>query len=60
MTDLLEAQSARFAAEQNRQIATYRFLLDYIEFQRSIAWFEIFKTEQEKADMARRLQEAVQ
>ena len=46
VTDLLEAQNQSFQADQNEAVAKYKFLLDLVEFQRSISWFEAFQTEE--------------
>jgi outer membrane protein TolC/ABC-type uncharacterized transport system substrate-binding protein len=48
ITDLLEAQSASFVANQNAISAVYRFLRDLSEYQRAISFFEDTKTQEEK------------
>ena len=60
VTDLLQAQNASFAAEQNLADVIYEFLQDFVDFQRAIAWFEAYQSEDVKADLARRIQEAIQ
>ena len=60
VTDLLQAQNASFAAEQNLADVIYEFLKDFVDFQRAIAWFEAYQSEEAKADLARRIQEAIQ
>jgi outer membrane protein TolC len=49
ITDLLEAQNASFQAEQNAAAGVYQFLLDLVEFQRSISWFEFEQTPESRA-----------
>ena len=46
--DLLDAQNQAFVRDQEAAIAVYRYLSDVVEFQRSIAWFATFKTEEEQ------------
>jgi outer membrane protein TolC len=58
--DLLDAQNQAFVQRQSAAIAVYNYLDDLLEFQRSMAWFETFKTDGEKdewADEFKRLKE---
>ncbi len=57
ITDLLEAQNQNFTEQQNVAIATYSFLIDLLEFQRSISWFEDGKTSEEKEKLFIRIKE---
>lgn len=56
VTDLLEAQTESFSADQTVVISTYSFLIDLIAFQRAISWFEDEKTEAEKDAFVERVQ----
>jgi outer membrane protein TolC len=60
VTDLLEAQNQSFQADQNAVVAKYRFLLDLIEFQRSISWFEAAQTEEERQKLIEAILSAVE
>jgi outer membrane protein TolC len=60
VTDLLEAQTVSFAADQNAVAATYVFLIDLLTFQRSISWFEYEHTQEERDALLRRIQDAIQ
>ena len=59
ITDLLEAQSQSFRADQNAAAAVYTFLGDLINLQRAVSWFEYEHTEEERDALARRISEAV-
>jgi outer membrane protein TolC len=59
VTDLLEAQTVSFAADQNAVAATYVFLIDLLTFQRSISWFEYEHTQEERDALLRRIQDAI-
>jgi len=54
ITDLLEAQNASFQAEQNAAAGVYQFLLDLVEFQRSISWFEFEQTPESRTEFVER------
>jgi len=58
VTDLLSAQSESFVTGQQAVATTYRFLLDLLEFQRALAWFESLKNEEQKDDVVRRIEAA--
>jgi outer membrane protein TolC len=60
VTDLLEAQTVSFTADQNAIAAVYRFYIDLIVFQRSIGWFEFDRTQEEQDALLRRIQDATQ
>ncbi len=60
VTDLLEAQTNAFTAEQNAARTVYRFLIDLVDFQRAISWFEDERTQEEKEELVRRIQAAVE
>ena len=51
ITDLLVAQSANFVAEQAVAVAVHKFLMDMILLQRSIAFMEEEKSEEEKTQL---------
>ena len=55
VTDLLSAQTERFAAEQLAQAAVYEFLTDLVGLQRAIGWFEEEKSAAQKAALADRI-----
>ena len=46
--DLLDAQNQSFTRKQAAIISVYKYLEDVFELQRSISWFEIDKTQEEK------------
>ena len=48
VTDLLEAQNQSLSANLNAAAAQYTFLIDLVDFQRAIAWFEDEKSAEEK------------
>jgi len=59
VTDLLEAQNQSFTADQFATLSVYQFLVDLIDVQRSIAWFEFEKTDPELDELAAAVREAV-
>lgn len=59
VTDLLEAQTNSFIAEQAAAASVYVFLIDLIAFQRAISWFEEDKTPAEWDELARRINDAI-
>jgi outer membrane protein TolC len=60
VTDLLEAQNSSFTANQAASASAYNFLQELLEFQRSVAWIEEDKTEEEKEAFLQRLSAAMQ
>ena len=60
VTDLLEAQTNSFVADQAAAAAVYVFLNDLIAFQRAISWFEAEESPAERDALARRIQDAIQ
>jgi len=44
ITDMLEAQTADFNSQQSAVASKYQFLIDMIEMQAAIAWFELDQT----------------
>jgi len=48
VTDLLEAQNQSFVSDQSAAIALYSYLIDFVQFQRSISWFEDDQPENQK------------
>jgi outer membrane protein len=54
ITDLLEAQNAQFQAELSAAAGVYQFLLDLVEFQRSISWFEFEQTLESRTEFVER------
>ena len=59
ITDLLVAQTESFAAGQRAAAAVSLFLIDLVEFQRSIAWFEFEQTQEEQDILVQRIQNAI-
>jgi outer membrane protein TolC len=57
ITDLLSAQNESFVANQAQAATTYAFLLDMVEFQRSMSWFEDVKTPAEHEEFLRIIEE---
>jgi len=55
VTDLLEAQNESFVAEQGAAAAVYSFLIDLVNFQRAIAWFEDDRTPEEREQFRQRI-----
>jgi outer membrane protein TolC len=60
VTDLLEAQTNAFTAEQNAASTVYRFLIDLVDFQRAIAWFEDERSPEEQEALLQRIETAVE
>lgn len=48
VTDLLEAQTVHFAAKQAAESSVYAFLIDYVDLQRSLSWFDATATSRER------------
>jgi outer membrane protein TolC len=59
ITDQLEAQTQSFTADQNEAAAVYAYLLDLLELQRALSWFQHEKTDAEKNEFANRVIAAV-
>jgi len=59
VTDLLDAQRQSFTADRNVAIYDYRFLIDLINFQRSISWFEYEKSQGERDDFIEMIRTSV-
>ncbi len=57
VTDLIQAQTQAFIAEQGAAAAEFRFQLDLVEYQRAISWFEDDQTTQQVQDLARRIEQ---
>ena len=53
ITRMLEAQNSGFAAQQSAVAAKYQFLIDMIEVQRAISWFELDQTEEAQVEFLR-------
>jgi len=47
ITDLISAQTASFAADQDALVALYSFLLDSVDFQRAVSFFPDTKSQNE-------------
>jgi outer membrane protein TolC len=60
VTDLLEAQTESFVADQNAAGAVSVLLIDLVNFQRSIAWFEDDQSPEEQDALLRRIQNAIE
>jgi outer membrane protein len=55
VTDLLSAQNGKFTADRLVVVSIHEFLLDLIELQRALSWFEAEKTAGEKLALAERV-----
>ena len=55
ITDLLSAQTGKFTADRFVVVSVHEFLLDLIELQRALSWFEAEKTSGERAALAQRV-----
>ncbi|MBT8477921.1 MAG: TolC family protein, partial [Gemmatimonadetes bacterium] len=60
ITDLLVAQTESFAANQSAAASVSLFLIDLVDFQRSIAWFEFEQPPEEQAVLLQRIQNATE
>ena len=52
VTDLLSAQTGKFTSDRLVVVSVHEFLLDLIELQRALSWFEAEKTAGERAALA--------
>ncbi len=59
VTDLVEAQNESFVAQQGAAAAVYAFLIDLVNFQRAIAWFEDDRTAEEREQFRQRIDAAL-
>ena len=59
VTDLLEAQNQSLRANLNSAAAQYTFLIDLVDFQRAISWFEDEKSEEDKEAFLIKVEEAL-
>ena len=48
VTDLLSAQNQKFTTDQLATVAFYEFVLDLIELQRALSWFEVDQSAEDK------------
>jgi len=55
VTDLLSAQTGKFTSDRLVVVSVHDFLLDLIELQRALSWFEAEKTAGERAALADRV-----
>jgi len=55
VTDLLSAQNESFVAMQGAAAAVYAFLIDLVNFQRALAWFEDDRTPEEREQLRERI-----
>jgi outer membrane protein TolC len=55
VTDLLSAQTGKFASDRLVVVSVYDFLLDLIELQRALSWFEAEKSAGEREALAERV-----
>jgi len=55
VTDLLSAQTGKFTSDRLVVVSVHEFLLDLIELQRALSWFEAEKTAGERAALAERV-----
>ncbi len=60
ITDLLSAQTASFAADQDALVSLYTFLLDSADFQRSVSFFADTKSGSELDEFANRLRQKME
>ena len=58
VTDLLSAQNESFVAQQGAAAAVYAFLIDLVNFQRALAWFEDDRTPEEREQLRQRVDAA--
>lgn len=54
--DLLDAQNEAFVQRQNAELAVYNLLDDFIQFFRTIAWFEFTKSPTERAEWVKQME----
>jgi outer membrane protein TolC len=59
VTDLLSAQNESFVAMQGAAAAVYAFLIDLVNFQRALAWFEDDRTPEEREQFRQRIDAAL-
>ena len=57
ITDLLDAQNTSYTTEQDAVAALYAFLLDLVDYQRAISFFENDKTPEQLEQCASRIRE---
>jgi len=55
VTDLLSAQNGKFTSDRLVVVSVHEFLLDLIELQRALSWFEAEQTAGERAALAERV-----
>ncbi len=55
ITDLLSAQTGKFTSDRLVVVSVHEFLLDLIELQRALSWFEAEQTAGERAALADRV-----
>jgi outer membrane protein len=55
ITDLLSAQTGKFTSDRLVAVSVHEFLLDLIDLQRALSWFEAEQTAAERADLADRV-----
>ena len=60
VTDLLSAQDAKFTADRLAVVAVYEFLLDIIDLQRALSWFEDDHSAEEQAALGEHIRMAVE
>ncbi|RLE18950.1 MAG: hypothetical protein DRJ65_20805 [Acidobacteria bacterium] len=60
VTDLLSAQDAKFTADRLAVVAVYEFLLDVIDLQRALSWFEADHSAEEQAALGEYIRIAVE
>lgn len=54
--DLLDAQNEAFVQRQNAELAVYNLLDDFVQFFRTIAWFEFTKSPTERAEWVEQME----
>ena len=59
ITELLDAQNQGLTSNLNAAAARYTFLIDLVEFQRAISWFEDEKSPEEKDEFFQKVQTAI-
>jgi outer membrane protein TolC len=60
ITDLISAQTASYAAEQDALVSLYVYLLDAAEFQRALSFFSGTKSQAELEEFARQVKEKME
>jgi outer membrane protein TolC len=60
VTELISAQNQKLTADQFAAAAVYDFLINLVELQRAISWFEVDKTAEEQSQFVEQITSAVE